>query len=46
MEKLGVRYFWPIEGSFLPLKSPSRHLGIGQCDDATLKIKTKREPVY
>lgn len=43
MGRLGVRYFRPNQGAFLPLKCPSRHLGIGQCDNTAMRIKIKRE---
>jgi len=46
MERLGVRYFWPDLGALLPLKSPSRHLALGQCDNTAVRIKMKRESAY
>ena len=46
MERLGVRYFWPDLGALLPLKSPSRHLALGQYDNTAVRIKMKRESAY
>lgn len=46
MERLGVRYFQPDLGALLPLKSPSRHLALGQCDNTAVRIKVKRECMY
>lgn len=42
MERLGVRYFGWDQGTFLPLKRPSRHLGIGHCDDTAVRIRFKK----
>lgn len=43
VERLGVRSLWQDQGALLPLKRPSRHLGVGQCEDTSrMKVKSMR----
>lgn len=46
MERLGVGHFRPDQEVLLPLKSPSGHFAIGQCDNTAVRIKMKRECLY
>lgn len=42
MERLEVGHFRSAPGAVLPLKSPSKHLGIRQRNNTAVGIKKKR----